>query len=274
MMRARLWCVVVSLGTLGLVAAGQAQPRRPELAGMWSDPPQTIIDTFCLFFCTDAGIDYLNALLDDPKNDERPTMELYAEATKHQRDEYLRPRLTAAALEQVDLDHADDPGFLYCEPWGFAREIFAPHQLEIAQLDDRVELRYGEWEIRRTIFLDGRQPPANQPPNPMGHSVGRYEGEALVIETSAIPANLAPWGFGFIPFPFDGKHSDQLRAVEVYTRSTDGDRLLLTATLEDSWALREPIVLKKVWAWAPDQEISPYEDCERPTEFSRGVREQ
>ncbi len=108
----------------------------------------------------------------------------------------------------------------------------------------------------------------------MGHSVGRYKGETLVIETSAIPSNLAPWGFGFIPFPFDGKHSDQLRAVEVYTRSADGNRLLLSATLEDPWALREPVVLKKVWSWAPDQEISPYEDCERPTEFSRGVSEQ
>ena len=74
-------------------------------------PPETIVDTFCLFFCTDAGIDYLDALLDDPKNDARPTMELYAEATKYQRDEYLRPRLTAAALEHVNLDDADDPGY-------------------------------------------------------------------------------------------------------------------------------------------------------------------
>jgi hypothetical protein len=106
----------------------------------------------------------------------------------------------------------------------------------------------------------------------MGYSIGRYEGEALIIETSAIDANLAPWGYGFIPFPFDGKHSDQLRAVERYTRSAEGDRLLLSATLEDPWALREPVVLKKVWSFAPDQVISPYEDCERPSEFSRGVQ--
>jgi hypothetical protein len=46
----------------------------------------------------------------------------------------------------------------------------------------------------------------------------------------------------------------------------------LSATLEDPWALRDPVVLKKVWSFAPDQVISPYEDCERPSEFSRGVQ--
>jgi hypothetical protein len=105
----------------------------------------------------------------------------------------------------------------------------------------------------------------------MGYSVGRYEGGTLVIETTQIAANLAPWGPGFIPFPFDGRHSDGLEAIERYTRSADGERLLLDVTLEDPWALREPVTLKKVWEWAPEQEIAPYDQCERPTEFSRGV---
>ena len=238
---------------------------------MWSDPPSTVLDTFCLFWCSDAGLTRLEALLDDPANDARPTVELYGVAALHQREQYVRPRLTPAALENVDLDPADDPSFLECVPWPFAREIFAPHQLKIEQIRGRVEMQYGEWNTKRTVYLDGRAAPA--PPGPMGHSVGRYEGDALVVETSGVPAGLAPWGAGFpLPlFPFDGKHSDQLRVRERYTRSVDGERLLMTATLEDPWALREPLELKKVWGWAPDQEISPYEDCEKPTEFTRGT---
>ena len=112
--------------TLELTTAAQAQTHQPTLAGMWSDPPETIVDTFCLFFCTDAGIDHLNALLDDPKNDDLPTMALYAAATKFQRDEYLWPRLTAAAREQVNFDQADDPGFLYCEPWASPEKFLRP----------------------------------------------------------------------------------------------------------------------------------------------------
>jgi hypothetical protein len=162
------------------------------------------------------------------------------------------------------LDPADDPGFLRCEPWGLARQIFARHQLEIRQRgNDRIELRYGEWDARRTVYLDGRARPANQAPSVMGHSVGRWEGETLVIETSGIGANITSWR---------GEHSDQLRVVERYTRSQAGDTLLLTATIEDPWSLREPVVMKKIWRWAPEQRIAPYEDCERPTEFKRVVK--
>jgi hypothetical protein len=264
-------CSAVSLLAFSLSVPAAAQ-RAPDFTGMWSDPPSTIEDTFCLFFCTQAGLDKLVALLADEANDERPMMpDLFIEAATFQLDSYVKPRLTPAGVATLGIDPADDPGFLECEPWAFAREIFAPHQLQIAQLADRVEMLYGEWTIRRTVHLDGRRPPVGEAPSPMGYSVGRYEGDTLVVETTHIAANLAPWGPGFIPFPFDGRHSDQLKAVERYTRSVDGERLLLDVTLEDPWALREPVTLKKVWGWAPEQEIAPYDQCERPTEFSRGV---
>lgn len=256
---------------LGLTTPALAQ-NSPDLSGMWSDP-EGLENVFCLFWCTDTGLERLAELLDDPANDARPLFELYADAARYQLDHYLRPRLTPAAVATLGLDPADDPGFLECEPWAFAREIFAPHQLQIEQHADRVELLYGEWTIRRTVHLDGRGPPSDVAPSAMGYSVGRYDGGELIVETTAISANLGPWGIGFPaggPIT-DGKHGDQLRSIERYSRSVDGQRLLLSVTLDDPWALREPVTLKKVWHWAPDQQIAPYEDCERPTEFSRGV---
>lgn len=238
---------------------------------MYSDP-DGLEDFFCTFWCTDAGLEHLYELLDDPANDERPVMALYTDAALHQRDTYIRTRLTPEGAATLGRDPADDRGFLYCEPWGFAWEIFAPHQLEIEQFDDRVEMLYGEWTIRRTVYMDGRAMPDSPELSPMGYSVGRYEGDAFVIETRGISENFAPWGGGFFTLEiFDGRHSSGLSAVERYTRSDDGQRLELAVTFEDPWALSEPITLKKVWHWAPDQEIAPYEDCERPTEFSFGV---
>jgi hypothetical protein len=232
---------------------------------MWSDPPATAVGALCFFACTDAAIDRLNVLLDDPANDARPFEDLRTEAEKHQQETYFRPRLTPAALETYPLDPADDPGFLRCEPWGLAQQMFAPHQIEIRQRgDDRVELRYGEWEARRTIYLDDRRRPANEVPSLLGHSTGRWEGETLVVETSGIAANITAWEF---------EHSDQLRVVERFTRSQDGDTLQLTATMEDPWSLRDPLVVKKIWKWAPDSQITAYDACERPTEFSRGVKQ-
>ena len=244
-------------------ASVEAQSSRPNLEGMWSDPPSTTLGDFCFAWCTDTGIDRLNALLDDPANDARPFGELSAAADKYQRENYLRPRLTEAALKKYPLEPADDPGFLRCEPWGLARQLFARHQLEIRPRGkDRIEMRYGEWDAQRTVYLDGRARPANKL-SVMGHSLGRWEGDTLVIETSGINANLTSWSID---------HSDQLRVVERYTRAKDGDTLLLTATLEDPVTFREPVVIKKIWRWAPQHQIAPYVNCERPTEFKRGVR--
>ena len=229
---------------------------------MWSDPAVSILGRFCFAWCTDAGIQRLNALLDDPANDKRPLTQLLAEAGNYQRDNYLRPRLTAAALETFPLDPADDPGLLRCEPWGLARQMFAPHQIEIRQRGtDRIELHYGEWDARRVVFMDGRRP-ANRTPTRLGHSVGRWDGETLVVETSGVAANQTMWR---------SNHSDQLHVLERFTRSADGQTLNLTATLDDPWSLREPVVVKRIWRWAPTSQIAPYEDCEPPISVKKGV---
>jgi len=57
--------------------------------------------------------------------------------------------------------------------------------------------------------------------------------------------------------------------VERYRRSDDGSRLLLEITLQDPVALTAPVPLKKVWSWAPDEAIYPYDQCEPPAEFRR-----
>jgi hypothetical protein len=244
---------------------GRAQTPAARLEGMWSDPPTTFEGLFCFFACTDAGLARLHALLDDPANDTRPFQELQGEAKRFER-EYLRDLLTPAARKRYPFDPADDPGFLRCEPWGMARQIFAPHQLEIRQHQSTLELRYGEWDGRRTIYFDGRKP--GPKPTAMGHSLGRWEGETLVIESSGIAANLI-----MLPdLQAMGEHSDQLRVVERFTRSTDGSALHLVATLTDPQTFRQPVVYKKIWRWAPEQEIAPYDACEAPTEFKKGAR--
>jgi hypothetical protein len=223
------------------------------------------VGDFCRAWCTDAGIERLNALLDDPANDARPFPQLRGIAADYQRDRHIRSLMTGAALESFPLDPADDPGLLQCEPWGLARQIFAPHQIEIRQRgSDRVELHYGEWDARRTVYMVGRPRPDRQGPTRLGYSVGRWDGEALVVETTAVSANQTMWW---------ARHSDQLRVVERFARGDDGKTLWLTATLEDPWSLREPVVVKKVWRWAPESEIAPYEDCQPATGVRKGVRQ-
>ena len=264
-----------------LTATGSACSQKPaalaevpELSGMWSGVLNGAIeDMFCDWgWCTDVGRERLADLLDDATNDERPTIQLFGEAALYQIEHYVVPRLTPAGRATLGVDPADDPGFLLCEPWGFARQIFAPHQLQITQLEDRVELHYGTWDARRTVWLDKHAAPrsAAVEPSGLGFSVGHYDGETLVVETSGIAANFAPWGWDWSSRFIDGKHSAELNATERYTRSEDRDRLLLTVTLNDPWSMSEPLVLKRVWSAAPNEQIYPDKDCERPHDFIKG----
>ena len=247
---------------IGITPAIQAQKTHPALEGMWSDPPSSTLGFLCASICSDTGINRLNALLDDPANDARPFQELQAAARRTEQD-YTRAQLTPAALEKYPVNPVEDPGFSRCEPWGVARQVFARHQLEIRQRgNDTLEFRYGEWDQRLVIHMNAGKGAVNQQPSRLGYSTGHWDRDALVVETSHIAANLAVWADGNLV-----RHSDQLRIVERYTRSEDGKALNLTATIEDPWSLREPLVFKKMWRWAPESRIDPYKDCENPTNF-------
>ena len=246
--RHRVWAACLALLIANSVS-GQSRPG--PLDGMWSDPSADPVDDYCSGVCTQAGIDRLNALLDDPANDARPYRELVAEANAAQND-YVLPLFTPLAFEHR-ISPLEDPGFTECRPWGLARQMLARHQLEIRTHPDRVEMHYGEWDARRTVWLDAPASSGDLPPSLLGYSVGRYEGDTLVIETEGVSAGLHRNGW---------PHTDQLRAVERYSR--DGDRLLLTVLFEDPVYIDGALELKKIWGWAPDLAIAPYDDCEIP----------
>jgi len=248
--------ILASIVVWSICVSAVAQQSRPDFEGMWSDPPTTAEDLLCFLACTDGGIEYLQVLLDDPENLDRPSMSLIEETWMYQVTEHTRSFLTPTGLEGYPLDMAQDPGLTRCEPWGFARQIFVPHQMEVSQFEDRVEMHYAEWDTVRTIYLDDRQPSAGGSPTRLGHSIGRYEGETLVVETSGVRSDY------FEGITIGGvKHSDEFRAIERYSRPENGDRLEVAVVFEDPVTLTEPFHLKRAWGWAPDEEIYEYE-CE------------
>ena len=171
-MRFIVVALIAQLLSIGVAALAQAQQDPPDFSGIWSDPLPTPENLLCFMGCTDAGIEYLNALLDDPNNDDRPFSELNGEAAGFQVNEHTRSFLTTSALEGYPVPLAEDPGLTECRPWGFARQILIAHQMEVSQYEDRVEFYYVGWDTLRTVYLDGREPQEDQPTR-MGHSLGR-----------------------------------------------------------------------------------------------------
>src|ERR1051325_7387358 len=139
-----------------MAASAKGQSQVQKLEGMWSDTSKTAIGQLCFFWCTDVGIERMKKLLDDPANDARPYSELLAETQKYQLDTYIKPKLINEAARQFPLNPLEDPSYVRCEPYGFAQQIVAAHQLEIRQRgNSRMEMHYGEWDAHRMIDMDG-----------------------------------------------------------------------------------------------------------------------
>jgi hypothetical protein len=94
----------------------------------------------------------------------------------------------------------------------------------------------------RHFYLDGRAHPTPWTPTPAGHSVGRYEGNTLVVETTGFTPGGVPGG---------GVRTSETTLVERFEVSPDGQRLTITYTWNDPKVYQTPHVYKYYFERAP-----------------------
>jgi hypothetical protein len=135
-----------------------------------------------------------------------------------------------------------------CLPWGYTRAMQTSYPLEIIQTPKRLAYLFESNNVFHVIPTDGRQPQKNPEPTWLGLSVGRYEGDTLVIETSAF--NGQTW--------LDtGEHpsSDALKVTE-RLRLLDADRIEYEVTWEDPKMYTKPFKNTRTWVrMAPGSEL-------------------
>lgn len=247
---------------VAVLAAGLVMPQLGTAAtvddflGIWSGTFTTQDNEFwqvedftaCFAGCSVAARAYFSALLDDPANDERPVRELWNETTGFAHRE-LREKSTPAGVALQDAGVPEDDLTRMCEPYGLARQAINPLPVEIRRDGDRLTFRYEEWNQSRTVFIDGRSLPASPESSRLGYSVGRLDGDTLVVETAGLDANI------YFGFQSGGGHSEQARIVERYTIADNPRRLELEMTITDPVTLTEPLVMGKTWLYTPDVEL-------------------
>lgn len=101
----------------------------------------------------------------------------------------------------------------------------------------------------RQIFVDGRDHPDDLDPTWMGHSVGQWDGDTLVVDT--VGFNDRSWLWNAYP------HTSQLHVVERFTR-LDLATMRVDVTIEDPGALATPWNLHLTWRLAPSEEVLEY----------------
>lgn len=259
---------LLTVPTLPCAAFAQATPSVFE--GVWSGwlttqehPAWVVEDYSCFIGCPKVSYEHLTALLDDPTNDERPLNALVGE-TRAFITEYLRARSTPAGLALMDGNSEANDTNLECHPYDYVRSATNPLPFQIVRNDDTLTISYEEWNRTRIVYLDGRAFPEPLEATSLGYSIGRFEDDALVIETRGVIAST----YAPITINAAGGHSDQLSGVERYT-VTPGDTPMLTLelTLEDPGTLTEPYVYYKRWIATPDIELLTDSCADKPGVF-------
>jgi hypothetical protein len=106
----------------------------------------------------------------------------------------------------------------------------------------------------RQVFLDGRGHPADPDPTWLGHAVGNWDGDTLVVDT--VGYNDRSW-IGNYP------HTEMLHITERYRR-TDFGRLEVRVSIEDPGVFTKPWKVNMNWDLAPREELLEYV-CENNT---------
>ena len=134
-----------------------------------------------------------------------------------------------------------------CTAHYFGQIITGPLPVEILQSSNRVTLLYeNDHEVRR-VFTDGRSHPKDLDPTTMGHSIGRWDGATLVIDTVGLREGwFRPEGV-----PYTGK----AHVIERLTLDKSGDKIHVALTLEDPEYYAKPVEVTREFKRMPDGEI-------------------
>lgn len=137
-----------------------------------------------------------------------------------------------------------------CAPDTVPGVLWSANPMQISEADGVIVLRFERANVVRSIPLDGALP-ADPEPNGLGHSVGRWEGDVLTIETTHMAGGYL---FNNRGYPL----SPEGRITERYRRVPGGDDLVLEVLVDDPVNYTETFILSRDWIWAPHEEIRPW----------------
>jgi hypothetical protein len=152
-----------------------------------------------------------------------------------------------------------------CMPWGYTRAYHTSYPVMYMHTPDVFAVLFESNNIFHIVPTDGRELADDLEPTWMGKSVGRFEGDTLVIESRGF--NGKSW------LDNVGEHptSDQMQIVE-RIRHIDADTLEYKITIEDPKYYAKPIVNDRVFVrMDEDAEIYEYWCMENNKDLMEGL---
>ncbi len=129
-----------------------------------------------------------------------------------------------------------------------------PLQIEFNGDEEIVMIRSEFWDEERTVYMDGRAHPGASGRFATGHSIGWWEDETLVVDTTNFTDHRSPYQIG-VP------SGAQKHVVEGYRLNDEGTRIFVEFTLEDPEYIAEPLTNTRELIYSPHLEMSRF-DCD------------
>src|SRR5689334_8018618 len=163
--------------------------------------------------------------------------------------EEIKPEATALYKQRMEDLAKDDPSTFRCLPSG-PRMAFAPQGwVRIVQTPTVIAMIYEDLTSRQ-IFMDGRPLPKDPNPSFMGYSIGRWDGDTLVVES--IGFTDRSWlDFGGHP------HTEALKITERIKRTSFG-RLDVQVQIDDRALYSRPVTVPIHAEFVADTEMIEY----------------
>lgn len=140
-----------------------------------------------------------------------------------------------------------------CKPSGGGRQFYTPYGVEFVDMPEMKRvfiMDIGGPHTYRIIYMDGRSHPKDLIPSYYGHSIGRWEGDTLAVDTVGFNEHF--W------MDRDGSpHTEQLHFIERFTR-TDFNTMKYEVTIDDPGAYTAKWSSTFNLRWVDGQEMFEY----------------
>ena len=170
----------------------------------------------------------------------------------------FRPTAEGMAAMKAYTDEVNPAANCVPFPSPFLQSMPYLNQIEVR--GDTVVIRSEFFNVDRTVHMDGRGHPREGVRTNQGHSIGRWEDGALVVDTTLFAEHRLgnSQGLSFAPRLANTQglpSGPRKRVVERYQLSQDGTRLLINFVLEDPDYLAEPLTISTEWDFAPTLQL-------------------
>jgi hypothetical protein len=169
----------------------------------------------------------------------------FADYTRFSASWPLVPPTTRGAASQAAYDIKSDSPEAQCVALPSPGLLAAPYLNEIEIQADSVVFRNERFNVERIVYMDGRGHPENGEFSNQGHSIGWWEEDVLVVDTTLFTTHRSQFLGSGLPSGPD-KH-----VVERYALRDGGSRIVIEFRLNDPEYLAEPFTGTLSWYYAP-----------------------